>query len=195
MTMDSVRPRGSERKASEKTLREEFLLKMYDQLMNDINRHLTVVWQPVAVVITTFAVLAVSKEVSGDKGLISLDYTAALVVLICTWAVAHVIDASYWYNRNLVIVANIERQFLESSDVKAIHYYFAAHRPKNKMISHLAIQVYLAFGVGLVVLAYHFLTRVRGACCSLSAPVAWDRSTPYIFAIVSLLYLNYSKND
>jgi hypothetical protein len=35
---------------------------------------------------------------------------------------------SYWYNRNLVIIANIERQFLGR---KEIHYYFGKHRKKS----------------------------------------------------------------
>ena len=54
---------------------------------------------------------------------------------------ANLIDSSYWYNRNLVIIANIERQFLELKDLKEIHYYFGAHRPKNKMITHLKVQM------------------------------------------------------
>src|SRR3546814_2866580 len=43
---------------------------------------------------------------------ISLDVAASLIILLCAWLYAHMLDAAYWYNRNLVIIANIERQFL-----------------------------------------------------------------------------------
>jgi hypothetical protein len=38
--------------------RSDFLLKMYDQMFNDIDTHILVVWQSVAVVVGAFAVLA-----------------------------------------------------------------------------------------------------------------------------------------
>ena len=56
---------------------------------------------------------------------------------------------SYWYNRNLVIIANIERQFLGPDDLKEIHYYFGKHRKKSAMITHLKIQYALGLGPGI----------------------------------------------
>ena len=85
-----------------------------------------------------------------------MDIATSIVVVTCIWLILHVIDASYWYNRNLVIIANIERQFLEIKDLKMIHYYFGKHRPNNKMISHLKIQRALGFSVGGVILFSHF---------------------------------------
>ena len=105
--------------------RDEFLLAMYNQLLNDINRHIMVVWQSVGVLVGAFAILALV-----EKNLISLDLAVAIVVLLCGWLCAHLIDAGYWYNRNLVMIANIERQFLLESDLRDIQSYFGAHRPK-----------------------------------------------------------------
>src|SRR5262245_4404379 len=134
--------------------RADFLIAMYNQLMNDINRHIVVVWQSVGVLFGAFAVFALV-----EKQIVSLDIATSLIILLCAWMVAHVQDASYWYNRNLVIIANIERQFLRQSDLKEIHYYFAEHRRSGRMITHLRIQLWLAVGVSLLVLLIHFVTN------------------------------------
>lgn len=135
--------------------RLDFLLAMYAQLMNDINRHIVVVWQSVGVLFGAFAVFALVQ-----KGIITLDIAASLMVFLAGWVIAHVYDASYWYNRNLVIIANIERQFLRKSDLREIYYYFGRHRKKGAMITHLEIQMWLAVGVAALVLTVHFFTVV-----------------------------------
>jgi hypothetical protein len=135
--------------------RLDFLLAMYGQLMNDINRHIVVVWQSVGVLFGAFAIFALV-----EKGVISLDIATSLIVFLSGWVIAHVYDASYWYNRNLVIIANIERQFLRKSDLREIHYYFGRHRKKGAMITHLEIQMWLAAGVAVLVLVVHFFTDV-----------------------------------
>ena len=135
--------------------RSDFLLAMYGQLMNDINRHIVVVWQSVGVLFGAFAVFALI-----EKKIISLDIATSLIVMLCAWVIAHVYDAAYWYNRNLVIIANIERQFLKVSDLREIHYYFGRHRKTGSVITHLEIQIYLALGVALLLLGTHFFTEV-----------------------------------
>lgn len=44
--------------------REDLLLKMYDQMFNDINRHIMVVWQSVGVLVGAFAVFALVEKMS-----------------------------------------------------------------------------------------------------------------------------------
>jgi hypothetical protein len=164
--------------------REELLLKMYDQMFNDINRHIMVVWQSVGVLVGAFAIFALV-----EKNVVSLDIATSIILLLCAWLIAHLFDSSYWYNRNLVIIANIEKQFLKKEDLKDIHYYFGAHRPKNKMIDHLRQQVALGVGLGSIVLAYHFSKRVLPG---ISAP--WSnfepaRALPYILVFAATIYL------
>ncbi|QDP25884.1 hypothetical protein [Bradyrhizobium cosmicum] len=60
----------------------------------------------------------------------------------------------------MVIIANIERQFLLPSDLRDIHYYFGRHRKTGALITHLEIQLSLAVGVALLVLVTHFFTVV-----------------------------------
>jgi hypothetical protein len=135
--------------------RKGFLLRMYDQMFNDIDTHILVVWQSVGVVVGAFAVFALV-----EKNIIPIDYACSLMVMLSAWLIAHLYDASYWYNRNLVIIANIERQFLTASDLKDIHYYFGKHRAKSAMLTHLKIQYWLGTGIALLFTCYHFATRV-----------------------------------
>jgi len=164
--------------------RREFLVQMYNQMFNDINRHIMVVWQSMGALFGAFAIFALV-----EKNIVPLDVAVSLMVLIAGWSIAHLLDASYWYNRNLVIIANIERQFLKKNDLKSIHYYFGAHRPKNRMITHLKIQVALGLGLTLLMVGYHASVRVVPG---LEAP--WgafepSRSLPYIVCVLSMIYL------
>jgi hypothetical protein len=162
--------------------REEFLLRMYDQMFNDINRHIMVVWHSVGVLMGAFAVLALV-----EKRIIAIDVGIALIVLISSWLVAHTYDSAYWYNRNLVIIANIERLFLERDDLRRVHYYFGRHRKTGAMLSHLRIQFVLGVGVAGLVLLYHLLTYVvpeaRAPCGQLSP----QRCLPWVTLIACLI--------
>lgn len=166
------------------TEREELLLKMYDQLFNDINRHIMVVWQSVGVLVGAFAIFALV-----EKKVISLDIASSIILLLCSWLMAHLFDAAYWYNRNLVMIANIERQFLVKEDLQQIHYYFGAHRPNNKMIEHLRLQLALGLGLGLIVLIYHFVERVVPGFSNPICNFELLRSVPYALVLASTVYL------
>jgi hypothetical protein len=154
-------------------------------MFNDINRHIMVIWQSVGVLVGAFAIFALV-----EKKILSMDFAASIIVLLCAWLYAHLLDAGYWYNRNLVIIANIERQFLTSSDLKDIHYYFGKHRPDNKMITHLKIQLALGIGIALLVLIFHFVDRILpGLTLGLNC-LQWSRALPYAFSVIALTYCN-----
>lgn len=159
--------------------RKEFLMRMYDQMFNDINRHILVVWQSVGVLVGSFALFGLV-----EKGIVPFDFAVALIVLLVMWLLAHLEDAGYWYNRNLAIIANIERQFLEKSDLRNIHYYFGKHRGKNVMLSHLRIQYLFGIGILCLVLLYHFLTRVIPGIGAPLANFEPLRCLPYLALIV-----------
>lgn len=149
---------------ADKNMREQFLIAMYNQLMNDINRHIIVVWQSVTTLIATFAAFSLVSEKT-----VPLYAAVSIILATCIWLILHVYDASYWYNRNLVIIANIERQFLKKTDLKDIHYYFGKHRPIGSMISHLKIQRSLGVVVSGLVLTYHLYAKVYPQICSTEA--------------------------
>lgn len=151
-------------------------------MMNDINRHIMVVWQSVGVLVGAFALFALV-----EKQVVSADIACSIIVLLSGWLWAHLVDAGYWYNRNLAIISNIERQFLVKEDLKNIHYYFGAHRKSNKMITHLRIQLALGLGLGSLVVVYHFTSRIIPGMTSGATPDL-QRALPYAMAIAVLIY-------
>ena len=170
--------------------RQELLLRMYDQLYNDINRHIVVIWQSISVIVGAFAIFALV-----EKKIVSIDLACSIIVLLAGWLLSHLYDSAYWYNRNLTMIANIERQFLLKEDLKNIHYYFGKHRPVNSMLTHLKIQFALGVGLGSLVLLYHFVTRVvPGLGLSLKNidPV---RGLPYLISLCSIFFLRWIRNN
>lgn len=161
--------------------RQDFLFKMYDQMFNDIDRHHKIVWQVVGVLAGSFALLALS-----EKGIIPIDVTISIVMVLGLWVIAHVYDSNYWYNRNLVIISNIERQFLKKEDLRDIHYYFGKHRNENAIQTSLKIQMFLAWFIITLFLIYHFIVRiVPGFNLKWKDSVIdWLRLLPYFILIL-----------
>lgn len=164
--------------------RRDFLVAMYNQMFANINRHILVVWQGIAILAGAVALFAlVEKEVLG------FDLACSFFVLLLGWFTAHVLDASAWFNRNLTIMTNIEREFLADADLRLIHYYFGKHRPENRMISHFSIQIAFALVLAGLVIGTHFATRIASG---FSLPLSffdWKRAMPYAVLIPTFLYL------
>jgi len=168
--------------------RYQLLLKMYDQMFNDINRHILTVWQTIGTLASAVALLGLV-----DKRVVSIDMAVALIVVVSAWSMSHAYDSAYWYNRNLIIIANIERQFLKSSDLHDIHYYFGAHRNTNKMLTHLRIQYVFAIAVCGIAVLYHLFVQVVpgfGASFSQFQP---ERSLPYIAVSAGVGWLSWLR--
>jgi len=160
--------------------RSQFLIEMYRQMWANINRHILVVWQSVSVLLGTFAVFALV-----EKQIVSLDFASTLVVIIAAWLVAHAIDANYWFNRNLAIVSNIERQFLRPTDLCLIHSYFGGHRKAGPLLDHLLVQASLGFAVCGGVLVYHFSQRVAPGLGSPWRNLQVERTLPYVAVVLT----------
>jgi hypothetical protein len=135
--------------------RPDFLIAMYGQLMSDINRHIVVVWQMVSVVGAALVGLVVA-----EKQGVPTAYATVVALVVIAWVLEHLHDSNYWYNRNLVMITNIERVFLTADDVDRIHPYFSGHRPAGSFLEHLAIQRHYALIVAGLVFAYFFARAV-----------------------------------
>jgi hypothetical protein len=170
--------------------RKQFLLKMYEQLWNNINRHILVPWQSVAVLISTLAVFALL-----EKKLLSLDIACTFILIISSWQIAHVLDSSHWVNRNLSIIGNIERQFLAKEDLRHIHYYFGKHR-NGSMFNNFRIQFLLGIAISGFILIYHLSNRVLPGVGSPFSNFEITRSLPYIILIICIILITklYRKN-
>jgi hypothetical protein len=163
--------------------RDQFLMAMYGEMWENINRHILVVWQSVGVLAGAFAALIVAEQTA-----VPLDVSASIVALVGCWQMAHVLDASWWFNRNQLILANIERQFLQHSDVREVHSYFLKHRNPS-MLDYLRIQfVFGGLATGAV-LVYHFIERVAPGLSSPVQNLEPERALPYVFAAISAAFL------
>jgi hypothetical protein len=164
--------------------RKDFLLQMYNQMFANINRHILVVWQGVAVLVGAVALFALV-----EKEILSFDLACSFFVLLIGWFVAHVIDASAWFNRNLAIMTNIEREFLSDGDLRLIHYYFGKHRPQNRMISQFGIQIAFSLSLAILVLGTHLVIRILPGFTLTFSHFDWKRGLPYIVLLVTTRYL------
>ena len=159
--------------------RKELLLKLYDSLWKSIHALMGSVWQSIGVIIGALALFALV-----EKNIVSADIATSIVVIICVWSLACIIDASFWYNRNLAMVANIEKEFLVESDLVNIHPYFKEHRKNNKMITQFRIQFCLVVGILLIFLIFHFIHRVVPGLSSPIKNFEFLKALPYILTSV-----------
>lgn len=123
--------------------------------MGDINRHIIVIWQMVGVLAASVAAF-----VFAEKQGIPAAYAVLLTILVAGWVLEHLHDSNYWYDRNLVIIANIERIFLREEDLKNVHPLFAAHRPPGSFLTHLQIQKRYTIAIVIGVALYYFFEDV-----------------------------------
>lgn len=163
--------------------RKKLLIELYNQLWNSINTRLSLIWESISILVGAFAIFALA-----EKNIISLDAASSIVVLIVAWFLAHVIDMSFWFNRNLAMIANIERQFLTIDDARLLYPYFVSHRTNNRMVYYQRIQASLGIGVALIVLALHLSHNVLPILKG-SAAVTVDTFLPYLILILAIIYL------
>jgi|SRR5581483_146447 len=171
------------------TDREVFLVEMYKKMWDNIDRHILVVWQSVGVLVGALATFALLDKqiVTSDYGS-ALDYATAFVVLTATWQLSHVYDANFWYNRNLLIIANIERQFLRPEDAHELHFYFLGHRKSRDMVGHLKVQRFFGLCVVIIVLLRHFALRVFPGFGSPISNFDPKRALPYAAIFVCSIF-------
>jgi hypothetical protein len=163
--------------------RRTFLLAMYRALWDNINRHILVVWQSITALFT-----ALGASFLTDKKLLSPDLAFSLVVIAGVWSIAHALDSKGWFNRNLAIISNIEREFLHRDDHRLIHYFYTRPHHTNA-IDHLRIQIVMAISVCGIVLAYHFTTRVWPGFVAASSSLEPSRALPYLVATLGAIAL------
>lgn len=176
--------------------RAEFLRSMYDQLWGNINRHITSLWQAIGIFLGAFAILALV-----EKSTVPLGFAVSLLVLGAGLLIAHVYDSSNWYNRNLHLIGNIEKQFLDKDkDSKEIHPYFT-WRPKTKpgMITYFTIQLWFSWALVVLVLTwYSFERELWTAHTRVAAAPLKDvliALLPYLTTALVIAFTEYIRRD
>jgi len=184
---------GSESDLSQTLVkRPEFLLKMYETYNDEIARHFGLAWQAVTVFAASIvAVVTASSRIGNAPAYAIISIYLALV----TWALEIIIDASYWYNRNLVVIANIERQFMKESDARDIQWYFVKHRPRNSPITFMrSLVLFLCSLVVLTLLCYFFVPAINDNGCALHYWTTYIPVGVLLAAVLVLRAFSWEKN-
>jgi hypothetical protein len=163
--------------------RQQFLVEMYHEMWANINRHIGVSWQAVGVLAGAFAVFALIKDAA-----LTADFASTLVLGASIWQLAHVQDSATWFHRNLLIIRNIERQFLTATDLTEIHKFFGPDDGHPKLVKHLRLQQLFGSVVALLVMLHHFVYRVMPEL-SLSNSLDPIRGLPYLLAVIGFIWL------
>ena len=164
--------------------RKKLLIELYNQLWMSINTRLNLTWAAIGTLVSSFAIFALT-----EKNVISLDVATALIVLISGWFMAHVIDMSFSNNRNMVMISNIERQFLAVEDARLLYPYFLSHRKKNKMVRYLLIQFWLGIGLCTLVTGVQFIHNVLPVILGQTAFSSIEILIPYLALVVIVISL------
>lgn len=181
-----AKTKKSKKSKKGKLLRKEFLIAMYNQLCSEIDRHIKIIWQTVGILLSTFAVFALV-----EKEIVSLDLASAIIVLVGAMGIGIIIESNYWYNRNLIIIANIERQFLVDNDEIEIHHYFTKHRPNNKYLDMMILQIAFIILLELIIILYHFNNEVLPFIKTENTVFSPGKMLPYLILIVVFFGLRY----
>jgi len=148
-----------------------------------------VVWQSLSLVLAAFTIFAlVGREP------ISIDLAVALIILLSSWLMAHIEDASYWFNRNIAIISNIERQFLLPTDLHDIHPYFKGHR-NNSKIDHLQLQWWFGLMLSILAVTYHVTERIIPETKADLPANEFSLLLPYIAAAFALVVVVLSHRQ
>lgn len=182
-------PQTSAKPSDMSAPRTEFLLEMYRQTSNHLNRHVLLLWQSVALLGGAYAAFAFQ-----EKNVISVHHATAIALLLCGWFCANVFDAYAWFDRNLVIIANIERLFLEKQDASLVHHFFLSHREAKDLVQHFRIQLFLSVMIALIVALVHFFKQVIPSFKIPNGVFDAEIALPYAVLAISLGYCAYIRH-
>jgi hypothetical protein len=181
---------GSPKPTDMDSPRTEFLLEMYRQTSNHLNRHILLVWQSAALLGGAYAAFAFQ-----DKQVISIHVAAGIALLLCGWFCANVYDAYAWFDRNLVIITNIETLFLTKEDAKYVHPYFPGHRSAENLVLHFRIQLFLGVAVAVMVVAVHLYNQVLPSFKIPNGVFSWNLAFPYLVLASSIVFCGFVRHQ
>jgi len=170
---------------TDKQAKREFLINIYNQAFNNINRHITIVWQSVSILVASFVSIVFTEKYE-----VSIYLSYMILSFYITWMMAHLYDSNHWYTRNIHIVTNIERYFLKKKDKKNLHFFFTKHLKPRHVADTFQIQIYFARAIWVV---SYFYVNYKA---SLKADINFFFiSTLLTFFCYFLVHLQRKKNE
>lgn len=146
---------GDNASNEDSTLRDEFLLRMYDQLWESLDRVEGGMWSFIA----AYAAIAVSVILGlGDS--VDLFYAVIFTTIISLWGMNISVVSWRWHRRNLVQISNLEQEILTDEDIGNIipEDYIDRHGLKQGIPFHSISSInFLAFFSAFIISIYSFL--------------------------------------
>jgi len=123
------------------------LLHLYDQLWNSITRAEQGLWQFVAI----YASILGIHWAIGEK---QPSLAANLTIVASYWGINIAINTDKWFERNRMMVINIEKDFLNKDDTgKIIPASYHIRKPPNSFISSDRIIIHVIIFATIIVLS------------------------------------------
>lgn len=169
---------------TDKQARNDFLINMYNQAFNNINRHIVIVWQTISILAASFVSILLSEKYD-----ISIWISSILLIVYIVWMISHIIDAEHWFKRNLHIITNIEKNFLTKNDLVLVHPYINTDVKHETMIDSFRIQIFFACTVWIFMLVYLFYKA------SITSSMGLFLIYFCISVILSLILNTYHENN
>jgi len=136
--------------AEHEKYRIEFMLKMYAHFWDNISRAEDSAWKMFAAYTGIFVGLQFFSSIIGLFGV------ATLFTLFSFMAVLLMIRANLWYSRNLGLISNLEKEFLDKGDYGRLVPYYFQKKPRflNKEIFNIQGLMYYLINVGVIALLW-----------------------------------------
>jgi hypothetical protein len=83
---------------------------MYEMCWNNVTRAEDAIWKVFAAYTALFAGLSIAENIIGSLGFI------LLVITFSISGMCVALNANLWFTRNMALISNIEKEFLEKSD-------------------------------------------------------------------------------
>ena len=130
--------------------RNELMLKMYSSFWDNVARAEDSAWKMFAAYIGVFAALHFFSSLIGVIGVL------VVFILFSSMAVSLMIRANLWYARNLGLISNLEKEFLNKEDYGRLIPRYFGKKPRflNKEIYNIQGLTYYFINIGVILLLW-----------------------------------------
>jgi len=141
--------------------REQFLLHLYDQLWASIDRATGGLWQYLALYGGIVGV-----HWGAGKGDIAPTLAANLSIVAAFWGINIAINAGKWFERNRMMIINIEKQFLQRDDLGKIMPVSYHKRVPKTFFTFLTLSHVLVFTCFIALSLWTYWDAISSHCNS-----------------------------
>jgi hypothetical protein len=160
--------------------RKEFMLRMYSAFWDCVSRAEDSAWKITAAYVALFAGLYFFLPVIGAAGV------AVIFTVFSFTAVMFALRSNVWFLRNMGLIGNLEREFLDKDDYEVLMPRFFADNTKIPFLNReiWMVQAVSYFAISVAFLVYIFpkielceqkigVAVVFTACLILTAILGW----------------------